>query len=93
MKTLPLLLLFLSLGACAGIPFERTYSATYEDASGRKVGAGVTLKPRSAKTVVPLSNAGMFRKWQADTRRISPLSASSRIRLRDYEELHTNPDL
>ena len=46
--------LALLLCSCTGLDrYDRNYSVSYEDASGRKIATGVTLHPRDGKQALP----------------------------------------
>lgn len=54
MKLAILSIAAVALCACTGVPFERTYSVEYEDSSGGRIGASVTLKPTDSKRIKPI---------------------------------------
>jgi len=44
----------LLLCGCTGMDrYDRNYSVSYEDATGRKISTGVTLHPRDGKQALP----------------------------------------
>ena len=44
-----------AVSGCSGLDrYDRSYSVSYEDAQGRKLGTGVTIHPRDSKTIKPI---------------------------------------